>query len=86
MRVVAEAGCYYSGTLIIAFYSLSGGVAMLTDPTEIEIISAARQKNVRDPLRSRAHFDNIFADFSRAIISPLQDGLISARDSLILPS
>ncbi len=36
---------------------------MLTDPTEIEIISAARQKNVRDPNRSRAPFDRIFADF-----------------------
>ncbi len=36
---------------------------MLTDPVEIEIISQARQKNVRDPNRSRAHFDRIFADF-----------------------
>lgn len=36
---------------------------MLTDRREIEIISRARQKNVRDPRRSRAHFERIFADF-----------------------
>ena len=36
---------------------------MLTDPEEIRIISKARQKNVQDPNRSRAHFDNIFKDF-----------------------
>lgn len=36
---------------------------MLTDPVEIEIISRARQKNVRDPGRSRVHFERIFADF-----------------------
>ena len=36
---------------------------MLTDPKEIEIISTAKQKNVRDPKRSRAHFENIFEDF-----------------------
>lgn len=36
---------------------------MLTDPTEIEIISKARQKNVRDHRRSRQHFTNIFEDF-----------------------
>ena len=29
---------------------------MLSDPREIEIISRARQKNVRDPGRSREHF------------------------------
>lgn len=36
---------------------------MLTDPVEIEIISRARQKNVRDPDRSRAHFERIFDQF-----------------------
>lgn len=36
---------------------------MLTDPKEIEIISEARQKNVRDHRRSRDHFVNIFNDF-----------------------
>ena len=36
---------------------------MLTDPKEIEIISRARQKNVRDHRRSREHFTRIFADF-----------------------
>lgn len=36
---------------------------MLTDPREIEIVSRARQKNVRDPGRSREHFERIFADF-----------------------
>lgn len=36
---------------------------MLTDPREIEIIAAAKQKNVRDPSRSREHFRNILADF-----------------------
>ena len=36
---------------------------MLTDPAEIEIIQAARQANVRDPNRSRAHFEHIFEDF-----------------------
>lgn len=36
---------------------------MLKDPHEIQIISRARQKNVRNPRRSREHFDNIFADF-----------------------
>jgi SAM-dependent methyltransferase len=36
---------------------------MLDDPKEIEIIAQARQKNVRDPNRSRQHFENIFADF-----------------------
>jgi len=36
---------------------------MLSDPREIEIISRARQKNVRDPGRSREHFERIFADF-----------------------
>lgn len=36
---------------------------MLTDPKEIEIISKARQPNVRDPERSRVHFDQIFDAF-----------------------
>jgi hypothetical protein len=36
---------------------------MLTDAVEIEIISKAEQKNVRDPKRSRAHFEHIFEDF-----------------------
>lgn len=36
---------------------------MLTDPTEIAIISKAQQKNVREPGRSREHFERIFADF-----------------------
>jgi hypothetical protein len=36
---------------------------MLSDPREIEIISRARQKNVRDPGRPRMHFERIFADF-----------------------
>lgn len=36
---------------------------MLTDPREIEIASRARQKNIRDKNRSRAHFYNIFEDF-----------------------
>lgn len=36
---------------------------MLTDPQEIRIISAARSKTVRDPKRSREHFERIFADF-----------------------
>lgn len=36
---------------------------MLSEAKEIEIISRARQKNVRDPNRSRAHFERIFGDF-----------------------
>lgn len=36
---------------------------MLTDPREIEIIAQARQKNVRDPSRSREHFERIFETF-----------------------
>jgi hypothetical protein len=36
---------------------------MLTDPKEIAIISNAKQKNVRDPKRSRQHFIKIFEDF-----------------------
>lgn len=36
---------------------------MLNDPREIEIISKARQKNVRDHKRSRKHFEHIFQDF-----------------------
>jgi hypothetical protein len=38
---------------------------MLTDSIEIKIISEARQKNVRDPNRSREHFKRIFDDFFR---------------------
>ena len=41
---------------------------MLTDPKEIEIISKAKQKNVRDHKRSRTHFTNIFSDFFKDII------------------
>lgn len=48
---------------------------MLTDPREIEIISKARQKNVRDQNRSRQHFLNILEDFL-----PLK----SLKDQLIL--
>ncbi|MEZ5773237.1 MAG: class I SAM-dependent methyltransferase [Hyphomicrobiaceae bacterium] len=36
---------------------------MLTDKTEIEIASRAKQKNVRDPARSREHFFAIMRDF-----------------------
>jgi hypothetical protein len=36
---------------------------MLTDPEKIRIISKAKQKNVRDPNRSRFHFNRIFSDF-----------------------
>ena len=36
---------------------------MLTDPVAIEIIANAKQKNVRDPNRSRKHFENIFSDY-----------------------
>lgn len=36
---------------------------MLIDPTEIAIIAKARQANVRDPKRSRQHFEAIFEDF-----------------------
>ena len=36
---------------------------MLTDPKEIEIIAAAKQKNVRDPKRLREHFHHIIDDF-----------------------
>ena len=36
---------------------------MLTDPKEIAIIAGARQKNVRDPRRSREHFHRILEDF-----------------------
>ena len=36
---------------------------MLTDPNEIRIISQARQKNVRDPNRSRQHFERVLSDF-----------------------
>ena len=50
---------------------------MLTDPVEIEIISRALQKNVRDPRRSREHFDRIFADF-------LPDELLSGAEVIDL--
>jgi 2-polyprenyl-3-methyl-5-hydroxy-6-metoxy-1,4-benzoquinol methylase len=40
---------------------------MLTNPEEIRIISKAIQKNVRDPQRSRAHFDRIFDDFLKDV-------------------
>lgn len=43
---------------------------MLTDPMEIAIISRARQVNVRDPRRSRAHFDRIFNDFLKSVSFP----------------
>lgn len=36
---------------------------MLEDAKEIEIISRARQKNIRDPSRSRTTFERIFSDF-----------------------
>lgn len=36
---------------------------MLNNSEEIRIIARARQKNVRDPNRSREHFVRIFADF-----------------------
>jgi SAM-dependent methyltransferase len=36
---------------------------MLTEPIEIEIISKARQANVRDPLRNRQPFYHILDDF-----------------------
>ena len=39
------------------------GVSLLTDPEEIAIISRARQAGVRDPRRSRAHFESIFRDY-----------------------
>lgn len=40
---------------------------MLTDPKEIEIIAQAKQKNVRDPNRSRQHFLNILEDFFKGV-------------------
>ena len=40
---------------------------MLTNPKEIKAISKARQKNVRDPNRSREHFYRIFEDFFQNI-------------------
>ena len=36
---------------------------MLTNQKEIDIIQAAKQKNVRDPRRSREHFFRIISDF-----------------------
>lgn len=36
---------------------------MLTDTDEINIIAQAKQKNVRDPKRSREHFERIYDDF-----------------------
>lgn len=47
---------------------------MLTDPVEIEIVARARQKNVRDPNRSRVPFENIFADFLEG--APLADATV----------
>lgn len=41
---------------------------VLTDPNEREIIGRARQAGVRDPNRSRAHFDNIFSDFLSEVL------------------
>lgn len=38
---------------------------MLTDQEEIKIISSAKQKNIRDPNRSREPFKRIFHDFFR---------------------
>jgi hypothetical protein len=38
---------------------------MLTEKDEIKIISNAKQKNIRDPNRSREPFDRIFHDFFR---------------------
>lgn len=40
---------------------------MLTDSIEIEIISRARQRNVRDHKRSREHFTRIFNDYLDAV-------------------
>jgi hypothetical protein len=40
---------------------------MLTDPKEIEIIQSAKQKNVRDPNRSREHFHAILKDFFQGV-------------------
>ena len=40
---------------------------MLTDSKEIDIISRARQKNVRDPKRSRKHFYHILDDFFQGV-------------------
>jgi hypothetical protein len=36
---------------------------MLIDPNEIEIISRASQKNIRNQTRSREHFVQILKDF-----------------------
>lgn len=40
---------------------------MLTDPKAIAIIANAKQKNVRDPNRSRQHFKNIFEKFLQRV-------------------
>jgi len=40
---------------------------VLTDRKAIEIVSKAKQKNVRDPKRSREHFHNIFDDFFKGV-------------------
>lgn len=40
---------------------------MLKDPKEIKIISKARQAQVRNPERSRKHFEDIFSDFLSSI-------------------
>ncbi|MDA8660025.1 hypothetical protein N9M01_07375 [Luminiphilus sp.] len=46
---------------------------MLTEKEEIKIISNAKQKNIRDPNRSREPFNRIFHDFFRD--TKFQDGL-----------
>jgi len=40
---------------------------VLTDPKAIEIVAHAKQKNVRDPKRSRKHFINIYNDFLNGV-------------------
>jgi len=40
---------------------------LLKDKKAIEIVSRAKQKNVRDPRRSREHFERIFRDFLSAV-------------------
>jgi hypothetical protein len=44
-------------------YFKIGVTFVLTDPKAIKIIQAAKQKNVRDPRRSRVHFENILSAF-----------------------
>ena len=40
---------------------------MLTDPKEIALVANAKQRNVRDPKRSRRHFVRIFDDFFKGV-------------------